>query len=420
VAAVFVGTPISVRNNQRPATPEQDELAYWAPRTFKFSLETSFLGLASTEAEVSTGLGGGDCGYDFTIGQRYLVYAYRSQKGDRLTTSICTRTNPIEKAGEDIEFLRSLQSRQPGVTISGEVRRRRQNVSSGDASSIASDRDFTLVIEGEHDHQQIQTGADGRFSLTGLASGKFKITLQLPDELTTYKTEQEITVADRGCASVFYSVMDNGRLSGRVLDSDGQPAAGVLLALMEKDHVDPTKNWGSFAKSEGNGQFKFSALPPGQYVLAINLSRYPEPTDPTNAYPRSYYPGVADISRAEVITLGAGENHGEITFQLPARREPSTIRGKVVWDDGTPVSNAGIDFREVTYHDSKMNNGMNADDQGYFTIKAFVGQTFVIEARSNRQYDGRRPFSPMERVEPLRLVVSNSTETVKIVLTKLR
>ena len=84
-----------------------------------------------------------------------------------------------------------------------------------------------------------------------------------------------MTVADRGCASVFYSVMDNGRLSGRVLDSDGQPAAGVLLALMEKDHVDPTKNWGSFAKSEGNGQFKFSALPPGQYVLATNLSRYP-------------------------------------------------------------------------------------------------------------------------------------------------
>jgi len=420
VAAVFVGTPIAVRTVARPSSPDQDELDYWAPRRFTFSIETSFLGVASTEAEVSTGLGGGDCGYDFKIGQRYVVYAYKSGKAGRLITSICTRTNLFDKATEDIEFLRTLQSRQPGVTISGQVRRMRQKVAEGDSIAIESERDFTLVIEGENNRKEIQTDAQGRFTLTGLSPGKFKITLQLPDELTTYKAEQEITVADRGCAAVNYSVVDNGRLSGRVLDPDGQPVAGVLLALVEKDHADPKTNWGKLIRSEKDGQFNFSALPPGQYLMAVNLSRYPQPNDPTDAYPRTYYPGVADVSKAEVITLGVGEDHRDVTFQLPIRREPGVINGKVVWGDGTAVAKAGIGFREVTYHDSSMNNGLDADDQGYFTIKAFIGQTFIIEARSNRTYDGQRPFAPMERAEPLRVVVSNPTETVRIVITKLR
>src|SRR5436190_10548897 len=62
VSAVFVGTPIAVRTVPRPTNSDSDE--YWAPRTFTFSVETSFLGLAAREGEVSTGLGGGDCGYD--------------------------------------------------------------------------------------------------------------------------------------------------------------------------------------------------------------------------------------------------------------------------------------------------------------------------------------------------------------------
>lgn len=419
VSAVLVGTPIAVRMVSRPANSDSDD--YWAPRTFTFSVETSFLGVSAAEIEVATGLGGGDCGYDFKIGNRYVVYAYKSGKTGRLVTSICTRTNPLERATEDIEFLRSLESRQPGVTISGEVRRRRHNVATGDSIDVGPQQDFAVVIEGGGERTEIRTDGQGRYRLTGLSPGKFKVTLVLPDELFTYKAEQELTVADRGCATVSYSVVDNGRIGGRVLDPNGQPAAGVLLALMDKDHSDPKTNWGKLVNADKEGQFSFSALPPGQYVLAVNLNRFPQPNDPTNAYPRTYYPGVNDISKAEVITLGAGEKLSDFNFQLPARREPSTITGKVVWNDGTPVANAGISFKEVTYQDPGISNGMQTDDQGYFTINAFIGQTFVIEARSNRPYDGDpRRLGPMERVEPLRVIVSSPTESVKIVIARLR
>src|SRR6266404_5945871 len=162
-SVVFVSTAIAVRTVARPANSDKVETEYWAPRRFKFFIEKSFLGLTGTETEVSTGLGGGDCGYDFKIGKRYVVYAYKSGKTGRLVTSICSRTNPFENANDDIEFLRSLESQQPGVTISGEVRRMRQNVASGDSVYVGPQQDFGLTIAGEGDHKEVRTDSEGRY-----------------------------------------------------------------------------------------------------------------------------------------------------------------------------------------------------------------------------------------------------------------
>lgn len=419
-SAVFIGTAIAVRTVERTTDRDGNGIDYW-PRTFKFSVEQSFLGIQSTEVEVSTGLGGGDCGYGFKLGSRYVVYAYQSSKANRLTTSICSRTKPFDDATEDVEFLRTLGSRNPGVTIAGEVKLGRQNVAKGDSTVVGPLANIGLVIEGEGERREIQTDDEGRYTLTGLSPGKFKITLLLPDELFTHRPEQEITVANRGCAVVNYSVVDNGRLSGRVLDPEGQPAAGVLLAVVEAGDVDPIKHYNRLERADDQGHYSFSALPPGHFLLALNLNRFPQPNDPTNAYPRTYYPGVMDPSKAEVIILGAGEKVRMSDLLLPTRRAPSIVSGKVVWADGTPVANAGINFREVTYDDPQINNGMQADELGYFTIKGYVGQVFVIEARSNRPYSGDwRRFEPMERVEPVRIVLSNPTELLKIAITKLR
>ncbi|HEV2883743.1 MAG TPA: carboxypeptidase regulatory-like domain-containing protein, partial [Pyrinomonadaceae bacterium] len=399
----------------------REETDYTPPRTFTFSVEQSFLGLQTREVEVSTGMGGGDCGYAFKVGSRYVVYAYQFSKANRLTTSICSRTKLLDEASEDLEFLRSLGSQSPGVTVYGEVKRSRQVVATGDSIAVGPLENIGLVVEGENERRETRTDKEGRYSLTGLRPGKFKVTVALPDELFTHNSEREITVADKGCAGVSFPVVDNGRLSGRVVNPEGQPAAGVLLALMDADHLDPQKDQSKLAEADKEGRYSFSALPPGRYLLAVNLRRFPDPNDPTNAFPRTYYPGVTDIAKAELITLGAGENVRERDLLLPIRRARSILSGKVVWADGTPVANAGISFREVTYHDPKMNYGIQADDQGYFTIEGFVGQTFVIEARSNRQYSGDlRRFEPMERVEPVRIVLTHPTENVKIVITKLR
>lgn len=411
-SAVFAGTAISVRRAEEPKPGPVQPINY--QRIFKFSVDQPYLGVAGTEVEITTGSGGGDCGYDFRIGERYLVYAHLYQ--NRLHTGICTRTKPFAAAGEDLAFLGNLSSAPAGATISGRVVR--ENPSKNGAASFPPD--VVVVIEGSNTRREIRPDAQGNYRLTGLPPGKFKVTLQLPETLITSRPEQEITVADRGCATIPYYVTDNGRLSGKVVDAEGQPVSGIMLSLIDPSadlKQDPVK----LDRTDADGRFNLSAIPAGRYLLAINHQRFPDPNDSTLAYPPVFYPGVVDQPNAEVITIGAGEKLRELDVRIPLRRAASVVSVQVVWADGSPVAKALLSLKDVTDNDSGFSSGAQADDEGRFTINGYVGQKLLIEARSNREYiSSGTQFEPMERAEKVRITLSHPEETVRIVITKIR
>ena len=418
-SAVFVGTVTGAR--ERKFEGKKDDID-WTPIAFKFSVSQAFSGVEGAEVEVATGRGGGDCGYGFRKGETYLVYAYKSSDGKTLLTGICTRTRPVADAAEDLEFLRGLATRPSGVSLSVQVARVRQGVKEGSSKPLGGLADARLVVEGEGDRREVKTDAEGRVTLSGLKPGSYKVRLLLPEELTTYKEEQEIRVADRGCALVYYSVSDNGRIEGKVTDVEGRAVEGVTVTLVEADDPEPEKHYAMYERTNGEGLYAFKSVPPGRYLLAVNLSQYPQPDDPTNAYPRTYYPGVTRAADAEAVKLGEGEGVKGRDFILQPRRAESVVEGVVVWDDGSPVAKAYVSFRDVTYHDPGMDNGApQTDERGRFTLKGYQGQVFLITARSDRQFAGDfNRDGPMERSEPLRVTLNAPNEPVRIVITKLR
>ena len=70
----------------------------------KMRIESSWKGAKSNEIVIVTGKGNGDCGYSFTVGQRYLVYAYQTSNS-QLSTNICQRTALLSDAEKDIAIL---------------------------------------------------------------------------------------------------------------------------------------------------------------------------------------------------------------------------------------------------------------------------------------------------------------------------
>lgn len=409
-SAVFVGTVTGARERKFEGKNKDD--IDWTPVVYRFSVSQAYSGVEGMEVEVATGHGGGDCGYGFRKGETYLVYAYTGADGKTLATGICTRTRSIADAAEDLEFLRGLASQPSGVSLSIQVARHLQGVKSGDSKPLGGLAAARLVVEGEGDRREVKTDGEGRVNLSGLKPGSYKVRLLLPEELTTYKEEQEIRVANRGCASVYYSVSDNGRIEGKVTDVEGRAVAGVLVTLVEADDPEPEKHYAMYERTNDEGLYAFKSVPPGRYLLAVNLSQYPQPDDPTNAYPRTYYPGVARAADAGVISLGAGVGLKGHDFTLQPRRAESVVEGVVVWDDGSPVAKAFVSFRDVTYHDPGMDNGLpQTDERGRFTLKGFQGQTFLISVRS----DGATG-----RSEPARVTLNAPTEPVRIVVKKLR
>jgi len=98
VDAVFAGAVTVISEIDGPP-----DLPY-PLRLVRFAVERGFRGVDAATAEAVTGMGGGDCGYPFKTGERYLVYAYRNQEG-RLVTGICSRTRPLAEADEDLAFI---------------------------------------------------------------------------------------------------------------------------------------------------------------------------------------------------------------------------------------------------------------------------------------------------------------------------
>ena len=410
--AVFVGTVTGVRDSQVQQATD------WTPLAFKFSVEQAYLGVAGSEVEIFTGNGAGDCGYTFQPGQRYLVYAYRYK--DKLSTSICTRTKPFSRATEDIAFLGTLTSAGPGVTIYGGVSYRPNYESKGaEVKSKPLGPDVLVTIEGESEQREIRPDAEGRFRVSGLPPGRYKVALRLPETLSTPQKEEVLTLADHGCGTVTWYIDDNGRVNGRVINADGVPVPRILVSLINPG-TSITEYAVKLLRTNDDGYFSFTAVPPGTYNIAVNYNRHTDPNDPTRAYPPSFYPGGVDQRHAQAITVGAGEKLTDLEIRIPSKRPDSVVTGTVVWADGSPVANAQLSVRDVTHTDTGVSDGLSADEQGRFRINGYSGQKFVIEASSNRPVTNVSVFGPMERSESLKITLDRPTHTVRIVITKLR
>ena len=410
-SAVFSGTVIATREKENSNANKPDDIGY--RRIFKFSVEQSFLGVDTTEIEILTGNGGGDCGYDFKIGGRYLVYAYRYRNA--LVATICSRTKPFAQANEDLAFLGNLSTAPPGATIHGQLVRGRETKTEVAAIAV----DALIKIEGANVRKEIRPDPEGRYRIAGLPPGKYKVALQLPDTLITDRPERELAVVDRGCAAVTYFINDNGRVMGRVLDAEGQPVHRLLVTLISTEpdakHYDLTLD-----RTDSEGRFNISNVPAGRYLIAVNKTRFPDPTDSSMAYPGVYYPGVADRVNAQVITVGAGEKLTGLDIRVPLRRSPSVATIQVVWADGSPVEKALLSLRDLA-GETDSSFGAQADEHGRFVVNGYVGRKMIIEARSNRPYVplGDR-YEPMERSQKVQVTLEKPQETIKVVITKIR
>jgi Carboxypeptidase regulatory-like domain len=409
--AVFVGTVVSLRENERPKQPDRSDSGLM-PRTFKFSVEQAYLGVVGTEIEISTGYGSADCGYPFKIGQRYLVYADRYK--EQLNTSICTGTKSFSDATLDLAFLGTLASAAPGVSIYGTVTQR------GLKNETIGYPDVVVTVEGESERKEMRVDSRGSFRVNGLRAGTYKVSVQLPETLTTYQPQREITIADRGCATVTWYVTDNGRISGRVVNQDGEPLDHILVALAEPD-ANPQKDPIKLERTDEQGRFTFTSVARGRYVIAVNYHRVLDPNDQNNGYQPSFYPGVTDQAQAQVITVGAGEKLNELEVRLSSRRPGSVVSGTVVWADGSPVANAQVIAIDFTKEGSPVPFVIPADEQGRFKIYGYIGQRLMVAARSNRPNAGRPdPNGPVEDSNKVRLILERPAETLRLVITKLR
>lgn len=100
--AVFSGTVVSIDKRKVPDQNPNGFVAYFYVVTF--DVEKSWKGVTKKTITVNAGIQGGMCGYPFEDKENYIVYANGSDE-NTLSTSICSRTNKLIYAQEDLKEL---------------------------------------------------------------------------------------------------------------------------------------------------------------------------------------------------------------------------------------------------------------------------------------------------------------------------
>ena len=399
-STVFVGTVTF------STTTKVKEYGYEvSKRLVRLHVDRPLRNMDAADVEIVTGLGDSDCGFGFRLGGQYLVYAYPNND-KTLETSICTRTRPLSEATADLAYIRGLSKAAPGGTISGQVGFQHAGVYGETSRPVANVR---ILFEGANKNLETKTNAAGKYSISGLPPGTYKVKIDPPDGLSIYDAEREVEVHDRGCAQAFFSVEPDTRLTGKVLDAQGTSAADVLMELVPTNQREDN-SYSSYVKTDKDGRYEMKLLRPGRYLLGVRIAGSAGST--FVPFPPTYYPGVKDRAQATVITVTEGQRVELQELVLPARFIDRTLNGIVVNEDGTPAAGATVWLKERQYNDSDMPYRRETDSEGRFSYPVYEGIKYSLSA--NVDSAERRE----KQSELLEIVITSNPELIKLVLKK--
>ena len=413
-SAVFVGKVIDAAQ-QQVATREDGTKEVFDVGAIRFQVMEAFAGVKGREVTIHSGTGGGDCGYWFKRGEVYLVYAFGELS--HLGTTICSRTNPIAEASEDMAFLHNLPASGTGGTLHGRVERFAGDLEHGPSTLVGPMVGLKVIVEGESRRFEVVTDKTGEYQKAGLPPGNYDVRLELPDHLGviaqydtvdrfgSYSGHDKLKVADRGCVRNDFSVWLDGRIGGRVTDAQGKPVKEAQIDLMVVGDAD--KAWSAW--SDADGRYEFRRVQPGHYLLGINLSWVPKPESP---YPRTYYPDTSEAAQAKVIAVGEGTRLNSYDIVLPAQFKERTLEGVVVWPDGRTAIGALVLYELADHPGKSLPQNVRTDANGRFSLKLFEGQKYLVYART--QTDQHEDM----HAEALDIIPTASAEPVKFVLAK--
>lgn len=342
-----------------------------------------------------------------TPGNRWLIFARSAKdlhKGRWLIRN-CGRSAPVEFAKHDIQYLDRIHKYRGRTRIYGFAYGNKVSYASRSIrGTVTRGPGPRLRFIGEGRVFTIRAQADGFFELIDIPPGLYKARVELPigatewyinrafcltpveyDNgtlkygplgLTVNPTDAEraegaytILVPDIGDAEINFRIDTNYRLSGRVFGPDGRPIPHALVSVASYDAVSIRDH---AVRADKDGRYEISNNLGGRYVIGVNLRNSLSPEHPYGAL---YFPGIASRSRSKVIQLGVGTEIEDADLHIPAFRPLVTLSGKLIFADGSPVTDGFVRFvRDGNFQADYDEVKIRVTPDGRFRLRVVKGE----------------------------------------------
>ena len=410
--AVFSGQVTEIKDTPaKPASSSDSKFSsMFRKKTVRFAVNESFRGIEERSVELETGMGGGDCGFAFESGQSYLIYAYRIRETGKLATGICTRTQLLSKASEDLEYFRGLKDAKSGGMVYGKVTKYLVRKSDDDYKPNPPLQNIRLTFLGKENTYEALTDEKGEYRLSSLQAGEYKMRLDVPEGMWGFEKEETVKVPDKGCVVTYNALSTKTFIGGKIQTDEAVPAAKISVNLIPVDQINERHHKDKqYASTDEQGRFLFKSIPAGTYYLGVRLDGMSETDFP---YPRTFYPGTTDLQNAVPITVTEGQVIENFDFTLAKKLTTRKIRGVVLMPDGKPVANAYVCVEEVEYSESSMcRGGIDTDAKGQFTFTLPNNLRYLIRAHIS-------PTTGQRHAEPIEVSANGDVSGVKLVISE--
>jgi hypothetical protein len=221
----------------------------------------------------------------------------------------------------------------------------------------------------------VSTDARGMFALDRLPLGQYRASVMPPSSVThiaPVETKPFQIDSTRRCAELYFDMEITGTVSGRLRYDTGAPASGVFVQLGPAAELDLSRGPRAAGVVTGDdGAFSFPNLPPGAYVVGVNL--YGEPN------------GLSPVTPARALTTDGQEvvylRRGE-TIQLPPlvvqRLSELKVPATVVGPDGKSIGVVDLRVRMLDAPAPYSTQSVRTDANGRVTLHLWRGQRYRI------------------------------------------
>jgi hypothetical protein len=364
----------------------------------------AFSNLTAKNLIVETGTGGGDCGFDFKAGEKYLIYAYEF-KG-RIITTICSRTKALSKAQNDVEILRELKAKQP---VKSRIFGNTTILKSEDSDSVDSLPKVKITAKNEAGKTfTTETDSAGNYRIIGLPAGTYKIQATYKSNFTKEAQIQIKPKSGEQCAEENFYFGEGGRITGKVVDGDGKPIARLRVIAMRLVFSEGKETeWTSYdGYTDENGKYEIEGLPNGKYYLGFNFF---EPIEKDFPFPPTFYPQVNTKQEAARISVTDELSLDGYDFVVNSKLPPRLVTGIVTLLDGKPAKGAKVEIKEE--RTTWRMDMADVDEEGNFSLTGFDGQSYYLYV-----YDSSADWGMNREAKKIYIPKTGEVEKMAVVL----